>query len=56
MKETGFCEGCRWLHVCGTDDNDYPCHGSFDDIGYIDYGNELLGGKHSDELWYLDEQ
>lgn len=39
--DKGFCEGCPWAEVCGRDDIDYPCHGEWSDVGYIDYDNNI---------------
>jgi len=45
----GFCEGCPWINRCGNDDNDYPCHGSWDEVAYIDYGNQAINTDMDEE-------
>lgn len=47
--DRGFCEGCPWLNRCGNDENDYPCHGSWDDVAYIDYGSQAINMDMDEE-------
>lgn len=45
----GFCEGCPWIDRCGLDDINYPCHGRWNDVDYIDYGNNAINMDMDEE-------